>query len=346
MTKATSSSIHLRSSSRAPRAAVAIGLVLGILNAGAGVGFAQKAPDRAAALKLLQDGNALRKLQTQKNNEKALDLFKQAYAIAPLPEALAQIGLAERALERWTDAEEHLQEAVEKGKSDEWIIANRPALEKGITSVRTNIGLLVVEGTPAGAQVWVNGVVKGQLPRAEVRVNQGEVMLLVLAPGYSNYQPANKPVVHGGEKVSMRVELIDQRVAEIATSAGPGGIPSLPPPPDPQRSLLDSQSPAPASFFTPVRLVGIGAAVAGLVAIGNGVRLLASRESGCAAAGPSGFDCVVENVPPSATPGKLWIGGGLVGFLTGAGLVIFSPAGQPRMTASIGPKNIVIGGTW
>jgi hypothetical protein len=351
MTTATFSSSHRRDRARAVRSRVAAAIMVVLVADGVRSAAARaEQPDdpRGKAIELLKKGSALRKLQTKPSNEEALDLFKRAFAIAPLPEALAQIGMAERALGRWTDAEEHLQEALAKGSTDAWIIANRPALEKGIASAQANVGILVVEGTPAGAQVWVNGAQAGQLPRAEVRVNQGEVMLQVLAPNYSNYQPASKPVIHGGERVSLRVELIDQRVAEIATSGSPGGFPGLPPPPAPQRSLLDSQSfgPASATFFTPMRLVGMGAMVAGLGAIANGARLLASREAGCAEAGPSGFGCLTLTDPPSATPGTLWIGGGLVGVIAGAGLMIFSPVGQQRVTASIGPKNIVIGGTW
>src|SRR5687767_13732162 len=77
-------------------------------------------------------------LRRQGEDQAALREFQRAHALAPTPRAAAQIGLAEQALERWTDAEAHLNEAL-RARNDPWIRKNRAVLEESLRTVRGRI---------------------------------------------------------------------------------------------------------------------------------------------------------------------------------------------------------------
>src|SRR5215831_4316633 len=69
---------------------------------------ASAAPPSAADT-LIEQGVALR---TKRQLTEALDLFRQAHALAPSAKTLAQMGLTEANLKRWVDAETHLDAAL------------------------------------------------------------------------------------------------------------------------------------------------------------------------------------------------------------------------------------------
>ncbi len=78
-------------------------------------------------------------LRAQGQNAEAAEVFRAIFERTGEPRALARLGLAEGALSRWTDADEHLTTALARA-SDPWITANRASLEQALTAVRTHLG--------------------------------------------------------------------------------------------------------------------------------------------------------------------------------------------------------------
>ena len=78
--------------------AILIGIALAVVSQ-----LAYAADDRAAADALITKGLELRR---EGRALEAIDLFQRAVAIAPTPRSVGQLGLAESALEHWSDAEE------------------------------------------------------------------------------------------------------------------------------------------------------------------------------------------------------------------------------------------------
>jgi hypothetical protein len=111
--------------------------------------------------------------------------FQKAVGLQKTPRAVAQLGLAEQALGLWIPAESHLQEALAEA-SDSWIQRTRKTLEDSLLFVRGHLGSVEVWGTPAGAEVVLDGAVAGTLPMARpARVTDDEVTLEVRAKGYA-----------------------------------------------------------------------------------------------------------------------------------------------------------------
>ena len=122
----------------------------------------------------------------QQQDEAALELFRRAYGIDKSPRSAAQMGLAEIALGRWSDAEAHLEEAL-AASSQAWIQKNRKTLESSLSSVREHLGNLQVLGEPIGAEVVIEGEVRGTLPMEKpLRVRAGECRFDVRAKGYES----------------------------------------------------------------------------------------------------------------------------------------------------------------
>jgi PEGA domain len=129
--------------------------------------------------KLLREGVALRR---QQKEERALPFFQKAYELGRSPRTAGQLGLAEMALGYWIDADRHLGEALE-ASDHPWVARNVRTLRQVQASARNYIGELVIDGTPVGAEVSVNGRPVGTLP-LPVRMAKGPVEVTVRAPGY------------------------------------------------------------------------------------------------------------------------------------------------------------------
>jgi len=115
----------------------------------------------------------------------ALELFKRAYSIRKSARAAGQIGFAELALGRWVDAETHLEEAL-VAADDPWVRKNGAALRTSMERVRRHLGDLDVLGSPAGAEIIIEGQVRGTLPLAKpMRVRTGACRFDMRAPGYT-----------------------------------------------------------------------------------------------------------------------------------------------------------------
>ena len=172
----------------------------------------------------------------------ALALFQQAYELDASPKALAQIGLAEQALGRWTAAHRHLREALQKPR-DSWIQKNRATIEGAVRVIEARVGRLSVSGSPSGAEVRVDGERVGQLPLLEpVLVPAGRVALEVSAPGYLSIVRASTVSVGGLTRENINLQALSQ--AGEAKVADQKAIPNTAaPPPSEDRPRSHQESP-------------------------------------------------------------------------------------------------------
>src|SRR6185503_7108961 len=114
----------------------------------------------------------------------ALAQFRCAFAADGSAEALAQIALTEMALGRWVEAEVDLRKAL-GFERDPWIQGRRPALGAALEKIRDNLGELLVDGNPAGAEVLVDGRVVARLPLNQpLLLRAGRIDVEVRAPGH------------------------------------------------------------------------------------------------------------------------------------------------------------------
>jgi tetratricopeptide (TPR) repeat protein len=151
---------------------------------------------------LLEKGTELRR---QGRDAEALAQFQEAARLHESPRAIAQIALCEQALGLWVDANLHLTQALDKGE-EPWIVKNRAALDGALSTIRAHLCRLEVWGTPAGAEVSVDGKRVGALPGVTTWAAVGEVSLEVKAAGYSPWQRLMKTPERGSlrEHVTLR----------------------------------------------------------------------------------------------------------------------------------------------
>jgi hypothetical protein len=154
-------------------------LFVGFVGVGMSNGRAHAANAKADALV-----NQAVELRRSGDDQGALALLQQAYAMGHAPRTAGQLGLCEQALGRWSDAENYITEAL-KAESDPWVKKNRRVLEDALVVVKSHIARIEIDGEPEGAELWVNGVLVGKLPlTAPVRVSAGEIEVELRAPGF------------------------------------------------------------------------------------------------------------------------------------------------------------------
>jgi tetratricopeptide (TPR) repeat protein len=171
---------------------------------------------------LLQHGVQLRR---EGKDREALAEFQRAAAIERTPRAVAQIGMAELALGLWLAADEHIREALTH-PNDAWIRKNRAALDQTLALADPHIGTLEIWGTPAGAEVLVNGKRAGTLPLENpIRLVAGSAAVTVRADGY--------------EPVTRTLQVSSQSLArENVELASAVKMPSQPQTPIPRKDAL------------------------------------------------------------------------------------------------------------
>jgi tetratricopeptide (TPR) repeat protein len=151
------------------------------------------AEDKAADA-MIAKGLELRRLG---KSLEAVELFQKANAIAPTPRSAGQLGLAESAVERWEDAEEHLNTSL-ASPQDSWVKNHRALLEQALTLVGSHIGQLALTG-PAGAAIVLSGRSAGTLPFAKpVRVNAVPALVTATASGFKQFE-MSVPIEAGKE---------------------------------------------------------------------------------------------------------------------------------------------------
>lgn len=182
---------------------------------------AQSAVDRAEAE--IRQGTELR---YNNQDARALPHFERAYQLSRNPRTAAQLGLVKMALGYCVDAERLLDEALAV-PDHPWIARNVAALEQTRDNARRNIGEVSVTGTPAGAQVLVNGHVVGALPLpGPLRLDRGPAELEVRATGHA---PMTRSLrIAGGARETVAVALAATGAAPAAVISPPAATPVPP----------------------------------------------------------------------------------------------------------------------
>ena len=216
---------------------------------------------------LIEQGLGLRR---EGKPEQALELFRQAHAIAPSPRTFGQMGLVETSLKRWVDGENHLSLSL-ANPDDRWVAKNRAFLDEALGSCRRHVGDLVVSG-PAGAEVFVAGQSVGTLPAVPaLRLAEGTVTVSASAPGSKPFE--RTVTIRPGARSTLVIALApDRRNARCTASC------------DTCRSRVTAPAPAPLIALAPPThgesspsnwhtWAGVSLAVAGAAALGWGIVL-------------------------------------------------------------------------
>jgi hypothetical protein len=173
-------------------------------------------------------------LRHQGQDAQALPYFEGAYRLSRNPRTAAQLGLVKMALGYCVEAERLLGEALAV-PDHPWISRNQVTLEKTRAGARKSIGEIAVTGTPAGAEVLLNGRSAGHLPlAAPLRLDKGLVELQVRAPAHAIF--TRSFTIAGGEHETIVVALVPLAVA---------------PPPAAPPAPAAAAAPAPASRPAP-----------------------------------------------------------------------------------------------
>jgi tetratricopeptide (TPR) repeat protein len=155
-------------------------------------------PERAEAL--IVSGEAL---AMQGDAAGALAKYEQAQAIYPSAHGYGRVGLALETSGQLALAEGAILEALE-AKRDPWLRAHRAELNRAKARLQKQLGTLDVKGTPAGAQVFVNGRMVGSLPLSgKVRAEAGTVIVKGAKDGYLDSVQELQLKARGKKKVTI-----------------------------------------------------------------------------------------------------------------------------------------------
>ncbi len=227
-------------------------------------------------------------------DQQALELFRRAFELSHSPRAEAQMGLAEQALGRWLDADQHVREAY-AASGDPWIQSHRAGLDASIAVIEQHVGRLEVIGNVPGAEVLVNGQPAGTLPLARpLRLIAGSVSVEVRANGY---QPAQRSLtVTAGSLARESIDLLPraatpETTATTATTTTTTATPTENPARtttttttnatvEPTAPVRVTPAPAPASGISPVvAVIGLAATVVtGGILVWSGLDTLKARD--------------------------------------------------------------------
>ena len=113
--------------------------------------------------------------------------------------------------------------------NDPFVARNRAAIVKHVDIVRTHLGMLEINGRPAGAEVEVAGQPVGRFPlRGPLRVPTGEINIRVAAPGYRTER--RDVEIQTAQMRTVTFELLPQSAVlfePAAANPSPGGyVPS------------------------------------------------------------------------------------------------------------------------
>ena len=161
--------------------------------------------------------------------EVALSLFQQAHQIYPSPRSLAQIGLAEGALERWGDAEGHLAEAISNA-AHPWIAPRIEPLRARLEAVREHLGRLEVTGGDPRTTLRVDGRNRGPVAAESLWLAPGEHRIEVRGAGLTLF--TRTVTLREGETTRLQ---LDPRAEQRRTTRGPVQRAEPEPPAEPTR---------------------------------------------------------------------------------------------------------------
>lgn len=163
-------------------------------------------PDKATqAEALIREGIELRRLS---DDQAALVKFQAAVNIEASPRAVAQLGLCELAVGRFSHAVEHLTFAMHATK-DKWVASKKAILRESLEQAKARVGRVEVVAEPSGAEVFVNGERIGATPLVgPVLTNEGSVDVQVRKEGF---EPQSRSLsLKGGQyqKIAITLEPI------------------------------------------------------------------------------------------------------------------------------------------
>jgi hypothetical protein len=253
---------------------------------------------------LIEQGLGLRR---DGKPEQALEMFRQAHALAPSPRTFGQMGLVETSLKKWVDGDKHLSVSL-ASPDDRWVVKNRAYLDEALGLCRSHVGDLIVSG-PAGAEVFVAGQSVGTLPAVPaLRLAEGTVTVSASAPGSRPLEQA--VTIRPGARSALVIALdplpprpVMVTPAPLATAPAPAPLITTAPPAHGESS--------PSSWHT---WAGVSLAVAGAAALGWGISWIALNND------PTGAPSD-HRVYDTRTPGLILAGAGLAAVAGGA--VIF-----------------------
>jgi hypothetical protein len=268
-------------------------------------------------------------------DSEALPLYQRAHELAGTPRTAAQLGLVETQLGYRLEAERHLGDAL-AARNEPWIERYRKVLEETLRKVRDGIGSLILEGSPAGADVLVNGRPRGQLPLASpLRVVAGPADVELRCSGYTPVSA--KIVIRERDEHRLKLNLTPLPSVPIADAPAakqrtPAGNRLVAAPSSRDQTL--------APRWETAKITGATLLGAGLLAIAaGGTLLLFDKHPSCDR--PSADDqCdrrLQTRVPAWTLIGSGALAGGAGGFL------LFRSAGSP-VAVSVAPSSLFVGG--
>ena len=189
----------------------------------------EAAPGNAStqAEALIREGIELRRLS---DDRAALTKFEAAVKLEASPRAVAQLGLCELAVGRFSQAVEHLTTAMHATK-DKWVASKKAILRESLEQAKARVGRVDVVADPAGSDVFINGERVGASPLADAVVtNEGSVDVQVRKEGF---EPQSRSLsLKGGQYQKIAITLEPTKPTVVAanptfTSEAPSDVSSV-----------------------------------------------------------------------------------------------------------------------
>lgn len=152
---------------------------------------------------LIQEGIRLRR---EGEDEKALEVFRQAERLQPTSvRVLLHLATAAQAAGHWVDADTYIQRVFEY-RDDPYYRRYQSDIGMVEQIIASRVGRFQVVGSPAGAEVRLDGRVVGHVPmEAPHRLEAGNYQFEVVSPGY--YALRRSQRIPGGVLTREVVEL-------------------------------------------------------------------------------------------------------------------------------------------
>ncbi len=139
----------------------------------------------------------------------AAQVLRELVSSAPTATRLFNLAQAERNLGALADAKMHFAQALERAKQEKLTpVANAAVASLG--DLKDKVPRLSVQITPAvnGAEVRIDGRIVELDANGSLEVNPGTRQLMVVAPGYENYERSLTPRI--GDRLEVQVELVSK----------------------------------------------------------------------------------------------------------------------------------------
>jgi hypothetical protein len=301
---------------------------------------ATRAPAAESSEKLIEQGLHLRR---DGRPAEALELFRQAHAIAPSPRTFGQMGLVEASLRDWVEGENHLSVSL-ANPDDPWVLKNRAFLDEALSLCRRHVGDLVVSGAP-GIEVFVAGKSIGTLPAVPaVRLAEGEVTVSASAPGFKAFE--RTVTIAAAARTPLAIALVPI-AAPPAPTAAPPAVPAAPSPAATAPAVVAApasppEQPNASNWHT---WVGLGLSAVGAAAIGWGAFWI-HIEGEC----PSGATCdgkaPTSGTYETGTAGWVFAGVGAAAVAGGIAILLTGghTAGGSSVAFGLTPTSLLLQG--